>query len=580
MQDRYLNMLRKYQHLIWATLYFVVMSLIITWPLAKYMSHSVVGSVGDNIYFVWLIKWFQKALIELHVSPLYVPFLNYPQGWYLAYTDITPAMVFLGLPAGILGGATYGYNFAMLASFVLSGIGMYIWVKKLTGSSVAGIISGTAFAFSPYRMAHYLIGHLSLAGTQWFPFYFMGLTELIQRKDFSWKPILLTAISLGLIGLTSIYYLYMTLLLSVVIVVGAWILFNHKLLRDRQFWKGLGLSILCSAPLLAIGIYPYLKVFQLGGMPDRPVSYVSMYSASPTDFILPSTQHFLVGEWIGYHFDRSLWIEATLYIGFIVGCLALLAFILQKKIPQRNLVNLLVLSSIVAFILALGTNLHWLNRPVEQIPEFISRWLSQPDAAIPLPGYLLFKFLPFYSKMRVWMRFGIFVILFVDVLAGIGSAWLLAKLKTPWRGVVAVGLICLVILDFYPEPMKEYFRVQDRPIDAWLAEQPGDGAVVQFPFQLVEDQDQAYSTLSYNKPFLGGFFNAFPPEQYQRIRPILMNFPNQESVDLLKELSVQYVLVDSSYYPDFNQTREEIERLGLRQRTEIGSEFVYELSSR
>jgi hypothetical protein len=38
------------------------------------MGHSVVGSIGDNIYFVWLIKWFQKALFELHQSPLFVRF--------------------------------------------------------------------------------------------------------------------------------------------------------------------------------------------------------------------------------------------------------------------------------------------------------------------------------------------------------------------------------------------------------------------------------------------------------------------------------------------------------------------------
>jgi hypothetical protein len=204
------TMFRRHLHLIWATLYFLVMTIIITWPFASYMTHSVVGSIGDNIYFIWLIKWFQKALFELHVSPLFVPFLNYPQGWYLAYTDITPAMVLSGLPAGLLGGATFGYNFSMLASFVLSGLGMYIWVRKLTGSSAAGIISGTAYAFLPYRMAHFLIGHLNLSGTQWFPFYFLGLTDLIQMKKFSWTPILLTAVSLGLIGLSSIHYLYMT----------------------------------------------------------------------------------------------------------------------------------------------------------------------------------------------------------------------------------------------------------------------------------------------------------------------------------------------------------------------------------
>ena len=572
-------MFRRQYHLLWATLYFLIMTIVITWPLASNMTHSVVGSIGDNIYFVWLIKWFQKALFELHVSPLFVPFLNYPQGWYLAYTDITPAMVLTGLPAALLGGATFGYNFSMFASFVLSGLGMYIWVRKLTGSSAAGIISGTAYAFLPYRMAHFLIGHLNLSGTQWFPFYFMGLTDLIQMKKFSWKPILLTAVSLGLIGLTSIHYLYMTLLISVIYIFGALILINRRLIRDLQFWKSIALSLLFSTPLLFLGIYPFLQVFRLGAMPNRTLSYVSQFSASPTDFILPSTQHFLFGQWVGDHFDRSLWIEATLYLGIVVCGLALLAFFAQKKHPQNGLVNLFVWGSFFAFVFAMGTDFHWLGHPIG-IPENIRQWLSRTDQIIPLPGYILFKFLPFYAKMRVWMRFGIFVMVFADVLAGIGAAWLLSRVKTPWRSILALGLLFFVIFDFFPTPMKEYSPIQSRPIDSWLSKQPGDGAVVQFPFQLVEDQDQVYYTLSYNKPFLGGFFNALPPEQYQSIRPILMNFPNQESVDLLKELGVQYVLVDSSYYPDFDQTQADIEALGLHLLKVIDSEYVFELKSK
>jgi hypothetical protein len=579
MVNRLITMFRRHQHLIWATLYFLVMTIIITWPFARYMTNSVVGRIGDNIYFIWLIKWFQKALFELHVSPLFVPFLNYPQGWYLAYTDITPAMVLTGLPAGLLGGATFGYNFSMLASFVLSGLGMYIWVRKLTGNSAAGIISGTAYAFLPYRMAHFLIGHLNLSGTQWFPFYFMGLTDLIQMKKFSWTPILLTAVSLGLIGLTSIHYLFMTLLISVVYLIGALILINHRLILDVQFWKSLALTLLYSTPLLFVGIYPFLQINRLNAMPSRTLSYVSQFSASPTDFLLPSTQHFLFGQWVGNHFDRSMWIEATLYLGIVVCALALIAFIAQKKHPQNGLVNLFIWGAFFAFVFALGTDLHWLGHPMG-IPENIRQWLSRTDQIIPLPGYLLFKFLPFYAKMRVWMRFGIFVMVFADVLAGIGAAWLLSKVQTPWKNVLALGLLLLVIFDFYPAPMKEYSRVESRPIDAWLSEQPGNGAVVQFPFQLVEDQDQVYYTLSYNKPFLGGFFNAFPPEQYQRIKPILMNFPNQESVDLLKELGVQYVLVDSSYYPDFNQTRGNIEKLGLRLLTVMDSEYAFELMAK
>ena len=34
-----------------------------TWPLATRMRDSMVGEVGDNIYFVWMIGWLKKALL-------------------------------------------------------------------------------------------------------------------------------------------------------------------------------------------------------------------------------------------------------------------------------------------------------------------------------------------------------------------------------------------------------------------------------------------------------------------------------------------------------------------------------------
>jgi hypothetical protein len=250
---------------------------------------------------------------------------------------------------------------------------------------------------------------------------------------------------------------------------------------------------------------------------------------------------------------------------------------MQKKMDNTHLINVFVFCGLIAFVLALGTNLHWLGRAVENVPHFISRIISNSDAEIPLPGYFLYKYFPFYSFMRVWMRYGIFVSLFAIALAGIGAAWLISRVGPRWKTLLSLGLLVLIIFDFYPGIFTQFSLVADRPIDTWLAKQPGNGAVVQFPIELVEDQDQIYPTLTYNKPFIGGFFNAFPPEQYQRIKPVMMNFPDQESIDLLKNLGVEFVLVDSSNYPEFNQVRDSIEKLGLEMLTVIGSEYVYRL---
>lgn len=53
----------------WAGLYFTGLTVFFTYPLIWRMHDEVVGQIGDNIYFIWLIRWYQQALFVLHTSP-------------------------------------------------------------------------------------------------------------------------------------------------------------------------------------------------------------------------------------------------------------------------------------------------------------------------------------------------------------------------------------------------------------------------------------------------------------------------------------------------------------------------------
>ena len=552
----------------WVLLYFVVVTLVFTYPLVFRMYDQVVGLIGDNIYFIWLIRWYQKALFELKINPFFDPFLNYPEGWNLASTDTTPSMMLLAIPASWLGGATWGFNFAMLASFVLSGWGMYLWVRHLTGKELAGLLAGTVFAFLPYRMAHFLVGHLNLMGTMFFPFYFWSLYSLLKQPRWSWKPVLGAAISLGLISGTTPYYIYMTILFSAVFV-GVYLLgLNRKQLSNAVFWKNMLAFSVLAIPLILLPMLPYVMFNEQGGMASRSLEYASSLSASPTDFVLPSTDHFLLGRWIGSHFDRSLWIEATLYMGIVPMGLGVLALVKRKSAPWSDLVVLSVVMILISFILALGTHLHWLNQKVIlPVPIFLQDRLHISSISIPLPGKYLFYILPLYSKMRTLARFGFMALIFTSLLSGLGMAWLLEQplfRQHSWKRILlSLALFGLALFDFYPGPYQNFARVDARPVDYWLAEQPADGAVVQFPFVQNRDQDQVYNTLVHQKPFVGGFFSANQPAQYLRIRPVLDQFPTREGLDLLRELGVRYVVVDSSQYENIDQLDQQMRALGL-----------------
>lgn len=631
--------------------YFILLTVFMTWPLVTVMGNQMVGQVGDNIYFVWMIGWFKKALFDLRVDPFNVWFLNYPEGWSLAYTEITPAQLLLALPFSLFAEPTFAYNAAHMLSFALSGLIMALWVRRLTGSHGAALLAGTAYAFLPFHFAHFLIGHLNLSGLQWFPLFFWGFFDLLlachvdrreasrsgdelavdgnppreaetdssltlrmtkdaprhadrreasrtdgertvdgnspreakrdpsltlRRTGGTWGAILKTGIGLGLIALTSQYYLFMTGIIAAFIFVIYVLFINRPILKQKSFWMGWLIAALVSLPLIAAAVAPYVSLAGKGELPDRELGIVRPYSAGLTDFALPSTDHFLWGKWVGEHFNRDMWVEGTLYVGLVNAALVAFAWVNRKKTSRKTLLILMLAGGALALLLAMGTDLHWNGAPVEiPTPAFLQARWDKPTIPLPLPGWVLFKYFPFYAKLRALMRFGIFVLLFICAAAGLGTAELLKRLSPRWKNAAAAGLILLVLFDFYPGPTTEFTPVQARPVDTWLSQQPGDGAVVQMPFSIAEDQEHTYYTLVHGKPYVGGFFNAFPPAQYKRVKPILMNFPDKASVELLRELQVRWVLVDKNQYCDWNKTQGMIERFGFNLEAEPGGMAVF-----
>ena len=559
-----------------AFVFFTILTFGMTFPLVFRMNQIIGSASGDGTYFVWLVRWYQKALFELRISPFFNPYMNYPQGWNLATTDTTPAMVALALPGSLLFGPTWGYNFSMLASFVLSGWGMCLWVKALTKNDWAGLVAGTIFAFIPFRMAHVIIGHLSLAGTQWFPFYFWGLFDLLKQEKFSWKPVLMASISAGLIGLTSPYYIYMTIIISAAAFLGFIIFKGYKHLRTTVFWKSLSTFGLLSILLVGLSMLPYLGLDAQNGLASRSVEYASRYSASPTDFVIPSVWHFLWGDWVIAQFHPGFAHEATLYIGAVTFVLAVIAWVKRRKLPNPELIGISLTVATAAFVLALGIDPHWLGKKIVTLPLILQPIFHRTDMPqIYLPAYYLFRYLPFFSKMRVMMRFGLFTLIFFSLLAGLGAHGLIQSLSASRRRWISIGLLILICIDFHPGIFSKFSRIDGRPVDYWLATQPDMGAVAQFPFSQESSQKQVYNTLVSQKPFLGGYFNANEPEQYTRITPVMDGFPSPESADLLKQLGVAYVVVDSSQYSNYPDVDRTIQALGLRLLQVSGNEYVY-----
>ena len=538
---------RNFDWLIW--LWFLCLAIIFTRPLIAKMGNEIAGEIGDNIYFIWMIGWVKKALFKLGVNPMNVWFLNYPEGWNMAHTEITPAQLALGQVFAFFGSETFAYNAVMLLSFVLSGVVTFYWVRHLTGSFAAGLLSGTIFSCLPYRQAHYLAGHLNLSGTQWLPLFFWGWFDLLKPGDKLYdqhirvKPALMAAAGLGLTALTSQYYFFMMVIIAGFQMVWMVLIHQRDKLKSAAFWKSFGSFILFSLPLLIIAELPFLQLAGAGGMPDRDWGGVRMYSAGLSDYLLPGTTHFLFGKWVGSHFNRDIWIEGTLYAGFAALALFLFAMITRgKKFRWER--QMLVTGIVIAVVLSMGTDLHWNAEAVElTLPGFLAEKLGRETMPILLPGFFFFKYFPFFAKLRAMMRFGIFALLFVA--AGAGFALVgIGKFAERKQFLLTAAALLLVIFDFLPRAQLSFAAVSARPVDGWLAQQEAEGSVMRYPFFLNDDQAGTYYTLYNEKPFIGGFFNAFPTDQYQRIRGVMDGFPSEESLKLAGDLDVSFFLVE------------------------------------
>ena len=88
---------------------------------------------------------------------------------------------------------------------------------------------------------------------------------------------------------------------------------------------------------------PYIHLTSQNGLETRPVEYMNRYSASPTDFVIPSIKQFLWGNWIDSTFSPEIFHESTLYIGAVAFVLMVIAWIKHRQLKHPELLGIATL---------------------------------------------------------------------------------------------------------------------------------------------------------------------------------------------------------------------------------------------
>jgi hypothetical protein len=516
-------------HLI-ALVGYVLLTIIFTFPLILRLdTHVLGGPKYDNYEYVWKMWWVPHALFERGISPFFHPDVYVPFGYPLAYGEITPIHTFGMIPLTLLFGEIAAYNVAALASFVLTGWATYVLARHFLAQiantsddrllSLASFFAGAAFAFCAYRMQK-LGGHMPLFDTHWLVLSILALDIWLEQK----KPIhaLFTGLFVSFAALSSWYYAFMLALLLPV-----YVLFRvssiRSLLVDRRTWSGLAVIGLIAAVLCLPFLIPYLQLDSEGAT-VVPMDDAAFWAASPTDYLMPNPMHPLWGAAVRsvvWPFPTPMMTEFVISIGWITLILSLPAWRQAQGRQWRALKAMII----TAFVLSLGPILY----------------ISRLPLGIPLPVMLLRELLPFADSIRSWGRFSVFVMLGMSLLAAAGIMIGFGSLRARVRYSLALGALALMLFGTWIGPFPQ-IRIEPRPVDTWLAQQPNDSPIMEYPLSEALSGPAMLSTRYHHKPVVFGY-GTYLPLIYRQRHPDLLTFPDDPALDQLAEWGVRYILI-------------------------------------
>jgi len=455
------------QHLL-ILLGFLVLSLLMTWPLGFSAERYVLDQNLDQTAGLYNLWWFYYATIKLHILPWWNPLINFPDGYSMVFFPVQVPYGLFSLPFQIWMphplGLNLAYNLALVLSFTLAGYFTFLLVRDLTGSSRAGFLAGLIFTFAPFHFWHLSRPHV--VATEFVVLAVLFFLRLLHSERL--RP----ALGLGL-ALTLLAYASPTYLIYFFLFAGLTALFylfsdRPALLRASRL-RQIPAVALIFLPLFLPLLYLLLRDYLGRVVPLTPEeSDPRAYSGNLLGYFLPGfTQRI-------YHPLMSLLPRVLsdlkrpygvggyeIFIGYIPLALALLAAIRLR--PKG--IGLWVWTALIFFALSLGPSLHLGEHTF---------------TSLPLPQVWLSALVPIFREDRSPVRYFVFAELAVAVLAGFGLAELGKRLRAGTHLALTVALGILVLAEFEQAPL----TLSQIPVPAFyqrLAEEPGDFAVLDLP---------------------------------------------------------------------------------------------------
>ena len=524
-----------------ATLYTAIAA-VLTWPLAAHLA-SAIPSHDDVLFSIWRLAWIAHQLPR---DPLHLFDANifFPARDTLAFSD---AMLLQGLLAAPLIWMSLHpllvQNLLLMAGLIGSALGAYVLCLSITHDRAAAFLGGLIFAFAPYRFAH--IGHLELQWAMWMPLAVLALLRTFAMP--SARAGVLLGLTVAAQFLSSLYY---GVLLSSYLAIAA-------VLLTVLGWRAGGLSdaerpdvqdprvgvfrrsgdspqprlarrlgaLVLGALVVTLLLGPYLVPYARARatVGARSEKEVSDFSAVPADYLRVGGLNLVYGRTFmgreGIAPD-----ERTLFPG--MTALALVVVALWPRSSRAAVFYTVLL--VFAVDMSFGPN--------------------------GIGFGLLRALVPPLQSLRALARSGVLALLSISVLASMGFARLArANLLGPRPRLGGVGVAALCLIEYFSAPLATRSpALVAAPVDTWLAGRPQHTVVLELPAPVpstmwLYEAHYQYASIYHWRQLVNGY-SGFAPPEHLRTLELLKGLPDGRSVERIRELGVDYVIVHEADY--------------------------------
>jgi hypothetical protein len=488
---------------------FALLAVLHTWPLASDPAGLGRLDNDDTGLNVWAIAWVQHVLprapLQLFEAPIF-----HPEPHTLAYSEHMLVPALMGAPLRAAGvGPVAVYNLLVLIGFALSGWTMCLVAARWTGSTTAGMVAGTLFAFNAHLLTR--IPHLQALHLEFFPIALWAFDRVLTAPPDRTRGA--AAVLVAAFVLQALCSNYTLVFVSGALLMAAAIRGNEWLGPDR--WSRaawLVASGVVAVLLLAPVLWPYYVVSRDQGL-VRSIDEVRLYSAGWQDYLVTGGRlHY--GLWSHRFFED----RTALFPGVTALALAVFA-VTQREVRRDPRARMLLAVGVAGLALSFGP---------------------------ALPGYTwLHAHVPLLQGVRAAARWGLLPLTAVAVLAAYAVALLERRWRrSPYWPAAALALLSLLTFEALRAPMGLTPVTPVPPLYARLTTAPG--AVVEWPLfagrSVSENARYLVHATRHFRPLVNGY-SGFEPAAYRQRAERWQPFPALSVLDEMRALGVSHVVV-------------------------------------